>query len=95
MLKALLKVRLAYLWASMFRSSTKTKTSKSSLSKVGLALLVLYGFGTLAFVFGAMYSAILEPFHKAGIDWLYFLLGTFFCRHYVHIKHIYSSNSAF
>ncbi|HHT86663.1 MAG TPA: hypothetical protein GXZ61_03210 [Clostridiales bacterium] len=93
MLKALLKVRLAYLWASMFRSSTKTKTSKSSLSKVGLALLVLYGFGTLAFVFGAMYSAILEPFHKAGIDWLYFLLAGLFSAGIMFISSIFTAQT--
>ena len=55
--------------------------------------MVLYGFGTLAFVFGAMYSAILEPFHKAGIDWLYFLLAGLFSAGIMFISSIFTAQT--
>ncbi|NLB62450.1 MAG: hypothetical protein GX802_08595, partial [Clostridiales bacterium] len=38
-------------------------------------MLILYGFGSIGLMFGFFYSALVEPFHAGGIDWLYFLFS--------------------
>ena len=40
-----------------------------------------------------MYSAILEPFHKAGIDWLYFLLAGLFSAGIMFISSIFTAQT--
>ncbi len=74
MFKALLKTRFAYIFAMMFRSKKDGSKSKGPIKKILIGLLALYIVGVFAFMFGAMFMMLAEPFHQAGIDWFYFTL---------------------
>lgn len=77
MLRKLVEVRLSAIYFSMLRSGRK----KSSVGRhILLALLGIYLVGVIVFFTGMMFSAICEPFHSLGLDWLYFgmmIMGAF------------------
>lgn len=72
MFKALLKSRLLA-YAMWFTGGSRTK-KRSKGRSIGFALLMLYAFGCLAFLFGMYFSELAGPFSAAGIGWFYFAL---------------------
>lgn len=77
MIRKLVAVRFSAIYFSMLRSSRK----KSSVGRhILLALLGIYLACVVVFLTGMMFSAICEPFHSLGLDWLYFgmmVMGAF------------------
>lgn len=78
MIARLLGVRVQMvLYAIMKRSSGKRR---APLLAVALAVLGVYLLAVLALLFGIVFKSMAVPFHRMGIDWLYFcmvLLGAF------------------
>lgn len=72
MFKALLKSRMLAYTAWLTGSNRSKKASKGR--SIGFALLMLYAFGCLAFLFGTYFSELAGPFSAAGIGWFYFAL---------------------
>lgn len=72
MFKALLKSRLLA-YAMWFTGGSRSK-KKSKGRSIGFALLMVYAFGCLAFLFGMYFRALAGPFAAAGIGWFYFAL---------------------
>ena len=70
MLKALIRVRFASLFSSMFRTK-KTETTMSTGKKVLFGILWLYVIAVLLFVFGALFLAF-TPMLSTEMSWFYF-----------------------
>ncbi len=74
MTKALIKKQLLEMISFLFRGKKGGKP-RSKLSMLLYALLFLYAFGAMFFVFYMMMSSICEPLLSAGMGWLYYALG--------------------
>lgn len=74
MLKALFRVRLAALKAALTGAS-RSKKAQSKGKLIGFSLLMVFSFLCFAFLFLTVFSAIAQPFHQFGIDWLYFSMA--------------------
>ena len=77
MLKALVKTRLAALWASFYARGRNAKGGKkpSKIGGIGIAILLIYAAIVFAGMFSAMFFGIAELYHAQGIGWLYFALA--------------------
>ena len=77
MLKALVKTRLAALWASFYTRTRSAKNGKkpSKIGGIGIAILLIYAAIVFAGMFSAMFFGIAELYHAQGIGWLYFALA--------------------
>ncbi|MCR5484156.1 MAG: hypothetical protein K6F09_01060 [Clostridiales bacterium] len=71
MLKALIKVRFISLFKTMFTSSGKQK----KYVKVLIALLMVYGFGSICVSVGIMFSSLAVPLSVSDLSWLYFAIA--------------------
>ena len=74
MFKALLRVQLASVVASLMRSS-KGNEKRSAASAALIALLFVFVAGVLVFAVGAMFFVLAEPMHGLGLDWFYFAMA--------------------
>ncbi len=74
MFAALLRVQLASVRASLFRSSKKEKRRGIGM-KLLIAVLAVYVVGVFVLMFGAMFDALAVPLHETGLDWFYFAMG--------------------
>ena len=74
MFKALMKVQLASVIASLMRSS-KGNEKRSAASGALIAVLFVFVAGVLVFAFGAMFYALAAPMHSVGLDWFYFAMA--------------------
>lgn len=74
MFKALMKVQLASVIASLTRSS-KGNEKRSAASGALIAVLFVFVAGVLVFAFGAMFYALAAPMHSASLDWFYFAMA--------------------
>ncbi len=76
MFKALVKTRLAALWASFYTRIRSAKNGKkpSKIGGIGIAILLIYAAIVFAGMFSAMFFGIAELYHAQGIGWLYFAL---------------------
>lgn len=73
MLKALLRVRIASLLSSMFRTSRRgTRLSLGLKLLIGLA--ALYVVGNVAMLFVMLFYGLCLPLSQAGLSWFYFAL---------------------
>ena len=70
MFKALLRTR----FQSYLNYMSGGKRNKKGAKKRGILYIVLYAYLVICFavLIGAFFNAVAEPFHKAGLDWLYF-----------------------
>ena len=68
MIKDLVKIRFRAFFYYIFRSSK----SSSKKMKFLLAGLLIYSAACFYFLSGLFFDSICMPFHKAGVDWLYF-----------------------
>lgn len=77
MFKALVKTRLAALWASFYARGRNAKGGKkpSKIGGIGIAILLIYAAIVFAGMFSAMFFGIAELYHAQGIGWLYFALA--------------------
>lgn len=78
MFKALVKTRMAALWASLTRTRRSSKNdgkARSGLAKAGMAVLFIYLAVVFLGMFGAMFGAICVPFYSMGIAWMYFAIA--------------------
>ena len=77
MFKALVKTRLAALWASFYTRTRSAKNGKkpSKIGGIGIAILLIYAAIVFAGMFSAMFFGIAELYHAQGIGWLYFALA--------------------
>ena len=77
MFKALVKTRLAALWASFYARGRNAKGGKkpSKIGGIGIAILLIYAAIVFAGMFSAMFFGIAELYHALGIGWLYFALA--------------------
>ena len=73
MLKALLKVQWA-IFVSIFTGSARSKKKQSAGKAIGFALLMVYAFGALMFLFFHVFDTIAAPFSALGLDWFYFTM---------------------
>lgn len=71
MLKVLIKNRLQAMLGSLVGAS-RSKKKRGTGVMIGFALLMVYVLGVFAWMFGMFFSALAQPFHSAGLDWLYF-----------------------
>lgn len=74
MFKALMRVQLASVMASLMRSS-KGNEKRSGGSAALIAVLFVFVAAILVFAFGAMFYAIAEPMHTMALDWFYFAMA--------------------
>ncbi len=74
MFKALLKVQLASVIASLTRSA-KGHEKRSAASGALIAVLFVFVVGVLVFACGAMFLVLAEPLHAVGLGWFYFALA--------------------
>ena len=74
MFKALMKVQLASVIASLTRSS-KGNEKRSAASGALIAVLFVFVAGVLVFAFGAMFYALAAPMHSVSLDWFYFAMA--------------------
>lgn len=83
MYKTLLKIRLRYLFHSMFMAGKRSGKKASPVTKILIALLAVYVIGALIMTFGMMFYGICEVFISVGLQSLYFslaaLLSFVFC----------------
>ena len=72
MIGALIRVRFRALFAGLTRQS---RTGKKKTSPV--LFIVLYGYVAVMMVvlFASTFSELAEPYHQAGLDWLYFAMA--------------------
>lgn len=77
MFKALVKTRLAALWASFYTRTRSAKNGKkpSKLGSIGIAVLLIYVIVVFIGMFAALFMSIAEPYHAQGIGWLYFAMA--------------------
>lgn len=73
MLKALIRVRFASLFSSMFRTK-KTEAGMSTGKKVLFGILWIYVIAVLLFVFGALFFAFV-PMLATELNWFFFALA--------------------
>lgn len=71
MLKVLLRQRLEAL-GSWITGSTRKNKKQSKSSLIGFAALMVYALISLAFLFWHIFDTVVQPFHTAGMDWLFF-----------------------
>ncbi|HSK70040.1 MAG TPA: hypothetical protein VLA21_12335 [Candidatus Limnocylindria bacterium] len=74
MMRALFAVQLQAVYSQVFNFGTKKK-KRTALSKVLIALLVVYIFAALGSSIGLFYHSLYQPLRDAGLRWLYFALG--------------------
>lgn len=74
MLKALFSVRLEAL-KGWLTGSVRTQKTQSRGKLAGFTFLMLFSFAALGTMFWRVFSVIAEPFHMAGLDWLYFAMA--------------------
>ena len=69
MFKALVKTRLAALWASFYARGRNAKGGKkpSKIGGIGIAILLIYAAIVFAGMFSAMFFGIAELYHAQGI----------------------------
>ena len=72
MFKALVRTRLAALWASFYTRTRSAKNGKkpSKLGSIGIAVLLIYVIVVFIGMFAALFMSIAEPYHAQGIGWL-------------------------
>lgn len=75
MLKVLLKTKFSALVDAMINRGIASGKSKGQGMKIVFALLMVYAYGCLMFLFGGMFSSIREPFVTAQMPWLYFAVA--------------------
>ena len=74
MFKALLRVQLSSVIASLTRSS-KGHEKRSAASTALIAVLFVFVVGVLVFACGAMFLVLAEPLDAIGLGWFYFALA--------------------
>lgn len=74
MLKTLLKKQLMELGASLFNRSAMGKKGKSKSTVILYALIFVYAYGVIGWLFFTMADAICAPLYEMGQGWLYFAL---------------------
>lgn len=72
MLKTLIKIRLQGILLRQTKSSKKKGSSAGKLILMGC--LFAYAAIVFIFMFGMLFSTLIEPLHLMGIDWLYFAI---------------------
>lgn len=79
MLKALIKTRLAALWASLFvRSNTRKASGSGGLGKAAAILLLGYAVVVVLGALGMAFLALGKIYYAQGLSWLYFALAAAF-----------------
>ena len=74
MFKALMRVQLASVIASLMRSS-KGNEKRSAASMALIALLFVFVIGVLAFAVGITFYVLAGPLNEAGLAWFYFAMA--------------------
>lgn len=74
MLKALFRVRLLALQSAL-TGAARSKKTQSKGKLIGFALLMIFSFLCFASLFWTVFTTIAQPFHAAGIDWLFFSMA--------------------
>ena len=74
MFKALMRVQLASVIASLMRSS-KGNEKRSAASVALIALLFVFVIGVLAFAVGITFYVLAGPLNEAGLAWFYFAMA--------------------
>ena len=74
MFKALMRVQLASVIASLMRSS-KGNEKRSTASVALIALLFVFVIGVLAFAVGITFYVLAVPLNEAGLAWFYFAMA--------------------
>ena len=92
MLKVLLQQKLLSVGAWITGASRKRKT-QSKASAIGFFLIMLYAFGSVAFLYYNLLSVLAEPFRAAGIGWLYFAFVSVMCFGMMFIGSVFSAKS--
>lgn len=72
MIGKLLKVRVRMVVHAIQKRSAGNKNS--ALAAVALGALGLYLLAALGVLFGMVFQSVAQPFHQAGIDWMYFCM---------------------
>ncbi len=77
MFRALVKTRLAALWAAFSNGRRRAKNGKkpSKIAEIGIAILLICAVVMCAGMFFALFLGIAEPYYAQGIGWLYFALA--------------------
>ncbi len=77
MLGALIKKQMLEAFASFTKGSKQGKT-RSPGAAIGIGLLLLFAYASLAFCFAMLAFSLCTPLASAGLGWLYFaLMGSF------------------
>ena len=92
MLKVLLQQKLLSVGAWLTGATRKRKT-QSKASAIGFFLIMLYAFGSIAFLYYNLPSVLAEPFRAAGIGWLYFAFVSVMCFGMMFIGSVFSAKS--
>ena len=74
MFKALMRVQIASVIASLMRSS-KGNEKRSTASVALIALLFVFVIGVLAFAVGITFYVLAVPLNEAGLAWFYFAMA--------------------
>lgn len=77
MLKTLLRIQLLSFKTQL--AMGKRGKAPSTTRLLGMAVLLIYAFGTFGFLFFENFSMLAGPFHEAGADWLYFSMALIMC----------------
>ena len=75
MLKALLSVRFRALFAGMTKQGRQKKKKQSIGMTVLFVVLYLYLAAVICGMMGLLFYSLAEPYHMAGLDWLYFAMA--------------------
>lgn len=74
MLRALLRVRFRALFHTLFQNNQRQKKVGAG-KKVLMAILFVYLGAVLVLGAGYLFYQLVEPYHLAGLDWLYFAMA--------------------
>ena len=92
MLKVLLQQKLLSVGAWLTGATRKRKT-QSKGSAVGFLLIMLYAFGSIAFLYFNLLDMLAQPFRSAGLGWLYFAFVSVLCFGMMFIGSVFSAKS--
>ena len=92
MLKVLFRQKLLSVGAWLTGSTRKRKT-QSKGSSIAFLLIMLYAFGSIAFLYYTLLDVLAEPFRTAGIGWLYFSFVAVMSFGMMFIGSVFSSKS--
>lgn len=79
MFKALLKLRISYVWKSMFGRMQRTAQKRSKLRIALFAILAIYVICAVLFLFGTLFSSLANAFIPQNFAWLYFAMIAIMC----------------